>query len=108
MSTNSNTSKVPVNPPALNSPFEHFVYTSLIEITGDIAEIKAKLYTDYKTLHGNGKLGLVDEVNNLKTEVNGIKLEQKISNSFARKITVIIGWLVTTIIAVIALFKHTN
>lgn len=107
MSTN-NTQKVPINPPVLNTPFEQFVYSSLLEITGDISEIKTKLYTDYKTLHGNGKLGLVDEVNNLKTEVNSIKLEQKISNSFTKKITLFIGWLVTTVIAIIALFKHAN
>ena len=107
MSTN-NTQKVPINPPTLNTPFEQFVYSSLLEITADISEIKTKLNTDYKTLHGNGKLGLVDEVNNLKTEVNSIKLEQKISNSFTKKITLFIGWLVTTLIAIIALFKHTN
>lgn len=95
-------------PPTSNNQFEQYVYNSLIEIMSDLSEIKTKLATDYKVLHGNGKLGLIDEVNNLKSEVNGIKLEQKISNSFTRKITLFLGWLVTTVIAIIALFKHTN
>ena len=75
------------------------------KITSQLTAINEKLKTIFlkldeidKTLHGNGRKGLVERVTTLETQASG-----------AGKNVTAVGWIITTLIAMYAaFFKHTN
>jgi len=48
----------------------------ILKIASDVEVIKHDLAQDFRILHGNGKPGLIEEVQELKTQVQLIKQSQ--------------------------------
>lgn len=70
----------------------------LVRIDEQIEEINKALERDYHALHGNGHPGLVSRVQKLEDW-------QEQAESFKQKYGSVIGWIITTAIAVFAVFK---
>lgn len=75
----------------------------LREIYSDIQVIKTKLEADYRALYGNGKPGLVADMEDVKREICLMKAKQSWWGSALAGWLSILAWLVSTAIAFIAL-----
>ena len=72
----------------------------LIRIDEQVKEIKSKLDRDGKMIYGNGKPGLLSRVQSLEDF-------HRNENTFWKKTGGIIAWIITTIIALFAVWnKH--
>lgn len=75
----------------------------LREIYSDIQVIKTKLEADYRALYGNGKPGLVADMEDVKREICLMKAKQSWWGSALAGWLSILAWLVSTAIAFISL-----
>lgn len=74
---------------------QNFEYEVLQRLTA----IEVKLGQDYKTLHGNGKAGLIDRVSKLENAMSA-------GGIMYRAIVSFIAWIVTLAVAVYAAIKN--
>lgn len=86
---------------------EQRIMDLLIDIQSKVSGISAKVQNDYQALHGNGKPGLIKEVEELTKRVVAIEVKESTENTATGKVALVIGWLITTCIALAALFKPT-
>lgn len=86
---------------------EQKIMDLLIDIQSKVSSISAKVQNDYQALHGNGKPGLIKEVEELTKRVIAIEVKDDAKNTTAGKVAVVVGWIITTCIALAALFKPT-
>jgi len=84
---------------------EQKIMDILLDIQSKVSNMSAKVQNDYLALHGNGKPGLLKEVEELTKRVVAIEVKDSTNHTAAGKVAVILGWLITTIIALAALFK---
>lgn len=75
----------------------------LRQIYADIQVIKNNLENDYKAIHGNGKPGLLSDMEDAKREICLIKARQSWWGSAIAGWVSVIAWLVSTSIAFVAL-----
>lgn len=78
----------------------------LIQISCDISEMKTKLNTDYKTLHGNGSPGLVHSHSQLEKRVAKIENDHEKNSRHWGLIAGIVAFIVNASIALYAIFKR--
>lgn len=78
------------------------------EVIDRLARIETKLDADYRALHGNGKPGLIEELDCVKHRVQSLEDYHKTHDKGAGKLAQIVGWIATTAIAAYAAFKHYN
>ncbi len=70
----------------------------LIRIDERLEHVEAALARDYQALHGNGRPGLIERVQELET-----RRDQ--SERFGRKYGAVLAWGITTLIAAYAAWK---
>lgn len=73
----------------------------LIRLEERLKGIDEALKRDYRILHGNGQPGLIQRVQELEDF-------HKNENGFIKKYGGVIGWIVTTVIAIYSVIKHHN
>ena len=73
----------------------------LIRIDEQVKEIKSKLDRDGRMIYGNGKPGLLSRVQSLEDF-------HRNENTFLKKSGGIIAWIVTTILAAVAVWNKHN
>lgn len=78
------------------------------EVIDRLARIETKLDADYRILHGNGKPGLIEDLEGLKGRVQSLEDHHKSQDKGFGKLGQIVGWLVTTAIACYAVLQHHN
>lgn len=76
------------------------------EVIDRLARIETKLDADYRILHGNGKPGLIEDLEGLKGRVQSLEDHHKNQDKGFGKLGQIIGWLITTAIACYAVIQH--
>lgn len=75
------------------------------EVIDRLGRIETKLDTDYRTLHGNGKPGLVDEVDDLEHRVRDLEARQAAKHRCLGAVAAATGFVVNAAIAVYAALK---
>lgn len=76
------------------------------EVIDRLARIETKLDADYRAIHGNGKPGLIEDLDSLKHRVQSLEDHHKNQDKGFGKLGQIVGWLITTAIACYAVIKH--
>ena len=76
------------------------------DVIDRLARIEEKLNHDYRALHGNGKPGIVDKVENITTRVEHLERRQKEQSRQTSLIAGIIGFIINAAIALYAAIKH--
>lgn len=74
------------------------------DVIDRLGRIELKLDNDYKTLHGNGKAGLVDRVTAIEAQLQVMAAKSTANKDWFSRIRDSIGWLATTAIAFYAAF----
>lgn len=69
------------------------------EVIERLTAIEVKLVQDYKALHGNGKKGLLDRVNDLENSMSAGGL-------LFRSIVSFVAWIITLVVAIYAAIKN--
>lgn len=69
------------------------------EVLQRLTAIEVKLNQDYKALHGNGKKGLLDRVNDLENSMSAGGL-------LFRSIVSFVAWIITLVVAIYAAIKN--
>lgn len=73
-----------------------------------LSRIEERLKNDFYTIHGNGKPGIVDKVQNITTRVEHLESREKERSRHTGIIAGVIGFVVNAIIALYAALKHSN
>lgn len=72
----------------------------LLDIKGELKLINQKLDQDYKSIHGNGKPGLIDNVSMLDTRITIVETQTDTSLKWLK----LCGWIISVLIAVATLY----
>lgn len=86
--------------------FEKDVYNNLSSISERLGKIETKLNADYAELHGNGKPGLIKEVETINRKLTAIDVKNTLNAGVVSTIIGILAWIITTVIAIYGAFKH--
>lgn len=86
--------------------FEKDVYDKLTNISERLGKIETKLNADYAELHGNGKPGLIKEVETINKKLTAIDVKNTLNAGVVSTIIGILAWIITTIIAVYGAIRH--
>ena len=76
------------------------------DVIDRLARIEEKLNRDYHTIHGNGKPGIVEKVENITSRVEKLEDRQTQQSNHAGVIAGIIGFIVNAVIAIYAAIKN--
>ena len=86
--------------------FEKDVYNNLVTINERLGKIETKLNADYTELHGNGKPGLIKEVENINRKLTAISVKNTLNAGVVSTLIGVLAWVVTTAIAIYGAFRH--
>ena len=76
------------------------------DVIDRLGRIEVKLDNDYKTLHGNGRAGLLEKHSDLEHRVSSLEQAARTQSGITGKVTVGVAWLITTAIAVYNLMTN--
>lgn len=76
------------------------------EVIERLARIEERLTHDYHALHGNGKPGILETVQNITQRVDRLESSQKEQSKHTGMIAAVIAWIVNAAIAIYAAFKN--
>lgn len=88
--------------------FEKDVYDKLTNISERLGKIETKLNADYAELHGNGKPGLIKNVEDINRKLSNMDVKATLNAGVISTIIGVIAWLITTLIALYGALKHTT
>lgn len=75
------------------------------DVIDRLARIEEAIKNDSRALYGNdGKLGLLDRMTSMESQIKSIASERKCNLDWFTRIRESLGWLVTTAIAIYAAF----
>ena len=75
------------------------------DVIDRLGRIETKLDTDYRTLHGDGKPGLVDKLDALEDRVRDLETDRASKQRHWGAVAVAAGFVVNTAIALYAIVK---
>lgn len=75
------------------------------DVIDRLGRIETKLDTDYRTLHGDGKPGLVDKLDALEDRVRDLETDRASKQRHWGATAVVAGFVVNTAIALYAIVK---
>ena len=76
------------------------------EVIERLARIEERLTNDYHAIHGNGKPGILETVENITHRVTVLETAAKAEKNHHGMIAVVIAWIVNAAIAIYAAFKN--
>ncbi len=78
----------------------------ILEICETLADIKSKIYSDFNALYGNGKPGLIKDMEGITTRVAVLEEKEKSHQNRHGMLAAVIAFLVNTAVAVYAALKN--
>ncbi len=76
------------------------------EVIDRLGRIEERLKNDFYTIHGNGKPGIVDKVNNITQRIEVLESKEKDRSKHTGFVAGVVGFIVNAIIALYAALKH--
>ena len=76
------------------------------DVIDRLARIEEKLTRDYHTIHGNGKPGIIEKVENITSRVDRLEARQKEQSKQTGLIAGVTGFIINAAIAIYAAFKN--
>ena len=77
----------------------------ILEICTLLADIKSKVYQDYNAIYGNGKPGLIKDMEGITTRVAVLEEKEKSHQNRHGALAAVIAFLVNAAIALYAIIK---
>lgn len=76
------------------------------DVIDRLGRIEERLTNDFRLIHGNGKPGIVDKVQNITTRIEHLEAREKERSRHTGLLAGVIGFIVNAIIALYAALKH--